>query len=137
LGVLSPVALASLACTGGCLERRISVVSDPPGALVTIDDTEVGRTPLTTSFTYYGTFDVQVRKEGFETISSGKIAATPIYEYPPLDLLATAIPARFITTRTWNYTLTPAQTTLTREQESDLIARANELRARTSPSESK
>jgi len=119
----------------GCLERRISVVSDPPGALVTINDTEVGRTPLTTTFDYYGSFDVQVRKEGFASVSAERDTPTPLYEAPPFDLIATALPLPITTTRTWTFTLSPTSTTLTREQETDLLTRARALREQTAPRE--
>ncbi len=125
--------LLPLPILSACLERRISVVSDPPGALVTINDTEVGRTPLTTSFDYYGSFDVQVRKEGFESVSSGRRASTPIYEIPPIDLVATALPVPLTTTKTWTFTLTPSPASLTRDQESELLSRARDLRDRTLP----
>ena len=52
-------------CSTGCLKRTISVTTEPPGALVWINDVEVGRTPLETDFTFYGIYDVRLRREGW------------------------------------------------------------------------
>ncbi|MGZ3388170.1 MAG: PEGA domain-containing protein, partial [Isosphaeraceae bacterium] len=45
----------------GCVEQTMTIQSDPPGALVYMNDQELGRTPLTKDFTWYGDYDVQVR----------------------------------------------------------------------------
>ncbi len=39
----------------GCVQRTITITSDPPGALVWLNDREIGRTPLDVNFVYYGT----------------------------------------------------------------------------------
>src|SRR3954462_11401197 len=86
---------------GGCLERRVSISSDPSGAVVYANDVELGRTPLEAAFTYYGTYDVRVEKEGFEPRGVRAKARAPIYESPPVDLLATAAPFRIETVVRW------------------------------------
>ncbi|MBS0195881.1 MAG: PEGA domain-containing protein [Planctomycetes bacterium] len=95
---------------GGCLERRVSITSEPPGALVTANDVELGRTPLEADFTYYGTYDVRVEKEGYEPLRTKAKAQSPIYEYPPIDLVATAIPANIEKVTTWHFKLEPRST---------------------------
>lgn len=99
------VALA-LAC-GGCLQRRIVVTSEPEGAVVWINDQEVGRTPVETAFTFYGTYDVRVRKEGFEPVSEARKAKSPWWEYPGPDLIASALPMRIRKTVNWHFVLAP------------------------------
>ena len=49
--------LAVLVCLAalGCVQRRMTIRSNPPGALVYVDDYQVGTTPVSTDFGYYGT----------------------------------------------------------------------------------
>ena len=55
--------LLLIIATTGCVQRTISITSRPSGALVHLNDEEVGRTPLTVPFTYYGTYDVRLSHE--------------------------------------------------------------------------
>lgn len=116
----------------GCLERTITITSEPPGALVCVNDVEVGRTPVKTGFTYYGDYDVRLRKEGFEPLVTHRKAAAPIYEYAPVDLAATAVPARIQTNLVWHFELTPSPDPKTGED--GLVQRAKELRDKTAGS---
>ena len=74
----------------GCfgVQRRLTVRSNPPGALVFIDDQEIGYTPVSTPFTYYGTRKIQLVKDGFETITAYQKFNSPWYEIPPLDFFS-------------------------------------------------
>jgi hypothetical protein len=120
--LISALLLSALA---GCMDRRIAITSDPAGALVYLNDVEVGRTPLQTRFLWYGTYDVRVRLEGYEPITTARTAHTPIYEIPPLDLPLSALPIR--TTIRWHFDLTPIPI-MTPEAEAELVGRALELR---------
>ena len=71
-------ALVLLAGLGGCLERRLLITSDPPGAAVSINDVDLGRTPVEADFTFYGGYDVLVRMDGFEPIRERRDIPTPI-----------------------------------------------------------
>ena len=65
-GVLGLLLLFVAAVTGcNRVERNLQVTSNPPGALVYLNGQEAGRTPMNKSFVWYGTYDVQVRKEGY------------------------------------------------------------------------
>jgi hypothetical protein len=122
-------------CGGGCLERTICVTTEPPGALVWINDVEVGRTPLETDFTFYGDYDVRVRREGFEPIVTHAKANTPLQELPGIDLLAEAAPVRMHNKVLWHWTLVPIAEGANKDgAEGDLVSRASELRGRLSPS---
>lgn len=126
-GVLAGV-LALLTFSGqGCLERTMLIESDPPGAAVTLNDVEVGRTPLETDFTYYGTYDVLLTKDGYEPLRLTKSAATPIWEYAPIDLAATAIPVTIRHTVPWKFKLQPS---LERTLPPDELAKTTIQRAR-------
>jgi len=67
-----PLALLVLPlAAGGCVHRTLEVESNPPGALVYLNGEEVGRTPMRKEFLWYGTYDVQLRKEGGVLIHGG------------------------------------------------------------------
>lgn len=114
---------------GGCLERTIHITSDPPGALVWLNDIEVGRTPLETDFTYYGEFSVRLRREGYEPIVTSRTAKAPVYEWPVVDLAAELWPQRISTDIRWHFDLVPAaERTDADAAREDILRRAAETR---------
>jgi hypothetical protein len=72
----------------GCVRRRMTVLSDPPGALVYVDDQEIGATPVSVPFTYYGTRKMQLIKDGYETLTVKQTFSPPWYQIPPLDFFS-------------------------------------------------
>lgn len=127
--VLVPMMAGAL--LAGCVERRLEITSDPPGALVWVNDAQLGRTPLESSFLFHGHYDVRVELEGYETLRASALAKAPFYEYPPLDLAAEAIPARLENVQRWHFVLEPvAESLLPRDQaEAALLDRAGAMRA--------
>lgn len=119
--------LVSLALAGvGCVRRRLTVRSNPPGAQVFVDDVEVGTTPCSTAFTYYGTRKITVIKDGFETTTVYERMNPPWYEYPPLDFVSETVwPGEIRDERAVDVTLV-AQQIVPPEQ---LRARGEQLRA--------
>lgn len=99
---LTLVCATLLACGA---RRTITVTSEPTGALVHLNDTEVGRTPVTVPFKFYGTYDVQLEKRGYETLWTRAQAQAPFYEYPGPDLVAEAVGTR--TEIAWHFELQP------------------------------
>lgn len=63
LAAWSLLALAS----SGCVERRYTIRTNPPGALVYVNGEEIGKTPVSRSFTYYGDREITLVQDGFET----------------------------------------------------------------------
>ncbi len=55
--------LAAVCMLGGCVERLITVKSKPAGAIVYLNDEEIGRTPATVPFRFYGVYDVRLEAE--------------------------------------------------------------------------
>lgn len=82
----------SAAVFSGCVERRLTITSEPSGALVQISEVEWGRTPVTREFLWYGDYDIIVRKDGYETVNTHRNLTPPVYEIPPLDLLSALAP---------------------------------------------
>ncbi|MCK4343118.1 MAG: PEGA domain-containing protein [Phycisphaerae bacterium] len=79
---------------GGCVERTARVETDPPGALVIVNDEEVGVSPVKFSFLWYGDYDIMLRKPGYWTLKTHYRIEAPWYQWPPFDLVAeTMIPA--------------------------------------------
>jgi len=125
--VCAAVAVGAVGALSGCLERRMTITSEPPGASVTVNDVEVGRTPVTASFVYFGTYEVQLEREGYQPIRTKAHASTPVYEYPPIDLLASAIPANIVSDVKFHYVLEP-QERPSEQAEAALVERAQALR---------
>jgi hypothetical protein len=80
--------LAVVVATSGCVRRRLTVRSNPPGATVYVDDQEIGETPVSTAFTYYGTRKIQLVKDGYETLTVKQKFKEPWYQIPPLDFVS-------------------------------------------------
>ena len=72
----------------GCVHRRITIQSDPPGALVLIDGKERGYTPYSMDFIYYATREIQLVKPGFETLTVMQKVPTPWYQVFPIDFFS-------------------------------------------------
>lgn len=68
------------------------ITSQPAGALVYLNDQEVGRTPLDVPFTWYGLYDVKLERDGYQTLHTQREAERPWWEAPGPDLFAEAIP---------------------------------------------
>lgn len=77
-----------LASTMGCVHRRMTIESVPSQALVVVDGEEVGTTPVSVDFTYYGTREIKLIKDGYETRTVEGAVPPPWYQVPPLDFFS-------------------------------------------------
>ena len=117
--------ILSLCLTTGCVERRMTIRSSPPGALVYVDGYEVGITPISTSFLYYGNREIRLVKDGYETLVVKQPMPTPWYEIPGVDFISeNLVPGKLHDQRTYDYQLRP-QTVVPTDQ---LLGRAEALR---------
>ena len=96
----------------GCVERTMKIQTDPPGAIVVINDEEVGVSPAKFTFVWYGDYDIILRKAGYETLKTHYRVDAPWYEWPPFDLVAETLVAKQIRDEHElpTFTLTPAET---------------------------
>jgi hypothetical protein len=109
----------------GCVERRLTINTEPQGARVLLNDEEVGTSPVTVSFSWYGDYNVTARREGFETLKTHRMLKGPWYDGFPFDFFAQVIiPVRIVDSYEWTFELTP-KTLPTREE---LIKKAEELK---------
>ena len=81
------LAVAALVTSWGCVQRRMTIRSNPPGALVYVDDYQIGTTPVSTDFIYYGTRKIRLIKDGYETLTVRQPFPIPWYEIFPLDFV--------------------------------------------------
>ena len=119
--------LGLLLCTlnTGCVQRRMTVRTNPPGALLYVDDYEIGTTPVSLPFTYYGTRKFRLVKDGYETLTEMRSIPPPWYEIVPIDFVAeTFVPGQIRDQRTLDFQLRP-QAVVPTEQ---LLSRAEDLR---------
>ncbi|MGP1273115.1 MAG: PEGA domain-containing protein [Phycisphaerales bacterium] len=118
-------------CSTGCLERTITITSEPPGAIVRLNDAELGRTPVTAEFKHFGVYDVRLSLDGHEPLVTERETTPPIWEYPGVDLLAILAPWRVRTSIEWHFELQPEPvpgSAEAREAEQELLERAASLR---------
>ena len=119
----------SLLLLPACVQRKIRVTSTPPGARVILNDQEIGVTPVETRFTFYGGYDIQLIKPGYEHIHELRQAKAPLYEYPVIDLAATAAPTNIDHTIEWHFDLTPTAESINQSAAREaLLDRAADLR---------
>ena len=116
--------LASVATLGGCVERIISITSQPSSALVYLNDVEVGRTPLEVQFLHYGVYDVRLEAQGYKPLWTKQEAKTPLWDQPGIDLFAEAIPGTK-SHISWHFEMEPAEAT----DADRLIDRAGQMRS--------
>ncbi|MCA9240755.1 MAG: PEGA domain-containing protein [Planctomycetales bacterium] len=127
LGFRTCLLLVLLACllSSGCVRRRLIVRTNPPGALLYVDNQQSGTTPCGVDFTYYGTRELRVVKAGYETQTINQPIPTPWYETPGVDFVSeNLIPWRIRDDRVVSISLPPARMVPTEE----LIGRGQQLR---------
>ena len=119
------ILLMSGCCSFGCVHRRLTIRSNPPGALVYVDDQEIGRTPVSTPFIYYGTRSVRLELDGYETLNVDQRFRPPWYQIPPLDFVSENLVLRDLRDeRVLDFQMAPQK--LVGKEE--LMQRANHLR---------
>ena len=94
----------------GCVTRSLTIRTEPPGALVYVNDQLKGESPVTYDFVWYGWHRVLVRKEGFERLEDRKLLRAPFPLWIPVDFVMELLPLPIRDARTWAYTLRPIET---------------------------
>ena len=108
----------------GCVERRLTINTQPQGALIVLNDEEIGVSPVTTSFEWYGDYWVRISKDGYETLDTHRNLKGPWYDQFPFDFFAMLNPKRTVDSYEWTFELKP-QLQPTSEE---LIQRAEEIK---------
>jgi hypothetical protein len=88
----------------------MTITSDPPNALVFLNDQEIGRTEVATEFVWYGDYDVALRKDGYQTLQTNWKIKAPWYQWPPLDFFFEVLwPGRLHDAHSRHFVLEPIQ----------------------------
>ncbi len=91
----------------GCVERKLTINTQPQGALIVLNDEEIGISPVTVSFEWYGDYNVRISKEGYETLKTHRELKGPWYDQFPFDFFAMLNPKRTIDSYDWTFELAP------------------------------
>lgn len=92
----------------GCVERNLTINTEPQGALVILNDEEIGTSPVTVSFEWYGDYWVRISKEGYESLNTHRPLKGPWYDILPFDFFAQIIsPNRIVDSYEWTFPLEP------------------------------
>lgn len=119
-----PILLGALLILPGCVRRQIDITSTPSGALVRVNDREVGRTPCQIEFDHYGVYEVRLALEGYESVVGMGRAEAPVWDWVGLDLVSELAPWTSVSRTAWHFELVPDRT----DPES-LVERARALRS--------
>jgi len=92
----------------GCVERKLTIRTEPPGALVVLNDEEIGESPVTVGFSWYGDYCVRISKEGYQTLDTHQALDGPWYDDFPFDFFAQILnPKRIVDSYEWTFELSP------------------------------
>ena len=92
----------------GCVERKLTIITEPSGALVALNDEEIGISPVTVGFEWYGDYSVRITKDGYQTLNTHKNLKRPLRDVAPFDLLDDTVNTR-VDDYTWTFKLAPYQ----------------------------
>jgi hypothetical protein len=93
---------------GGCVERKLTINTNPSGAVVLLNDEEIGVTPVTVSFRWYGDYNVTLRKTGCQTLQTHRKLKAPWYDYFPFDFVVQDLyPFQIVDSYEWSFDLQP------------------------------
>jgi hypothetical protein len=110
----------------GCVERRYTIRTNPPGALAIVNNEEVGPTPVSRSFVFYGDREITLMLDGYQTQTIIQPINAPWWDnYITEFFTENVIPYTFRDEREYVYQMSP--TVL--PTQNDLLARAEAVRA--------
>ena len=118
---------ATLVAVGlcGCVERRYTIRSEPPGALVIVNDEEIGTTPVSRAFTFYGDRRIRLIREGYEVMDVIQPINAPYWDNLLTEFFTeNLIPYTMRDERSFTYKLSPEKPT----DANALLDRAENLR---------
>lgn len=124
--ILCAFALLMMALSStGCVKRRYTIRSDVPGTLVYVNGEEIGATPVSKSFTYYGTRDITLVADGYQTQKILQPLDAPWWDNDLTDFVSeNMIPVTLRDEREFEYRMVPAANA----PAADVLTRAQALR---------
>ena len=91
----------------GCLRTRAYIVTEPPGAKVTVNDQIVGYAPVEMNVNWYWFYDFEVEKSGYQDLYHQQKFNPPAYAWFPFDLVVCALPVPILDKRDVVLKMTP------------------------------
>lgn len=92
-----------------------------------LDGEEVGETPTSVDFTHYGTREIVLQKDGYDTLKTMQTIPPPWYQWPGLDFFAdNLLPYQLTNRHEFSYQLQPSPTVSSTQ---GLRERANNMRS--------
>ena len=108
LSVLMFAGLIAAVILSGCVERKLTINTRPEAALVVLNDEEIGTSPVSVNFNWYGDYCVRISKEGYETLNTHRKLKGPWYDHFPFDFFAQIVnPNRIVDSYEWTFELSP------------------------------
>ena len=105
LSAIIAISITAVLLTGW-VERRLTINTNPQGALIALNDEEIGTSPATVSFNWYGDYNIRATKEGYETLKTHRMLKGPWYDKFPFDFFAQLInPKRIVDSYEWTFEL--------------------------------
>ena len=92
---------------GGCVERKLTVRSDPPGAMVYLDEQLKGYTPVTFKFHFYGHRTFRLNKRGYRTYEEVRHVEAPWWQWPVISIFADLQPFALTNAQEVDVTMEP------------------------------
>ena len=84
----------------------MTITTEPPSALIFLNDQEIGRSEVTTDFLWYGDYDIVIRKKGYQTLQTHWEIKPPWYQVIPIDFITEVIwPGQFHDERSHHFVL--------------------------------
>jgi hypothetical protein len=110
----------------GCVERRYTIRTDPPGATVVVNGEEIGPSPASKSFVFYGDRKISLIKDGYQTKTLIQPIKAPWWDnYITEFFTENVVPVSLRDEREFTYTLEPFKMT----PQGELRDRAESLRS--------
>jgi hypothetical protein len=117
--------MAALGLCSGCVERRYTIRSDPPGATVVVNGEEIGPAPASKNFVYYGDREITLMLDGYQTKTVIQPIKAPWWDNYLTEFFSeNIVPVSLRDERAFTYQLVPAES----PPKEELRARAEGLR---------
>ncbi len=121
----SLIACLALFALTGCVERKLTINTQPQGAIVWLNDEEIGFSPVTVEFSWYGDYKVRAEKDGYDILSTHRVLKAPYYDGFPIDFFAEILwPGQIRDHYEWDFDLAP----YTPASRPDLIMAAQKMK---------
>jgi len=90
----------------GCVERKLTINTVPAGAIVELNDEEIGTAPVTVAFNWYGDYRIRASMGGYETLETHRKLKAPLRDRFPFDFFAGVLwPGKIVDEYNWTFNL--------------------------------